>query len=405
MFIFTACNADQRQRPVFDYAISNPAETGGRYPYLHSDDGETVFMSWLGRIDEGMFALEYASYNEGEWEDPELIHVGPDFFTNWADFPSIISLNQKPAAAHWLKKIDGGHYAYDIQISFPEEDGRQWNHITPHNDETPTEHGFVSMIPADDGSVLAIWLDGRQTVNREHDKYENMDMAMTLRSAVIYHDGRIENRRLIDEAVCDCCQTDLISVDGGAVAVYRDRLEGEIRDISLSRYDLETGEWSEPVIVHDDGWQISGCPVNGPRAAENGDQIAVAWYTESENENGKVLAAFSENGGESFESPITLNIGTAMGRVDIDAAPDGSFYVSWMERGENLAWIYLQKIESGALTSDPVVIGSTGRESKSGFPRITALNEGVMLAWTQTEPFYRIRTAFYNYQQETQIED
>lgn len=405
LFIIIACDADQRQRPIFNFGISNPAETGSRAPYLHSNDGETVFMSWLSRIDEGMYAMEYAIHNDGRWQEPGLIHIGSDFFVNWADFPSITSLGQKPVAAHWLKKIEGGPYAYDVQISFPDEDGRRWNHLTPHSDGTPTEHGFVSMIPLDEESVLAVWLDGRNTEQRAHDEYEDMSRAMTLRSAVVHNDGRIENRRVIDEAVCDCCQTDLIAIDGGAVVVYRDRQEEEIRDISLARYSFETGQWSDPVTVHEDGWQISGCPVNGPRAAAYGDEIAVIWYTEADGEDGRVQVAVSPDRGESFEAPVTLNSGYAMGRVDIDAAPDGSFYVSWMERGENLARIYLQKTGTRSSQSTPVLIGSTGRERNSGFPRIAALNDGVMLAWTQTEPFYRIRTAFIDYQQVDRIEE
>jgi hypothetical protein len=396
-FFLTGCNGEQRQRAQLDFGTSNPAETGSRFPNLYSDDGETVFMSWLARIDEEYFALEYSSLVDGSWEDPGLIHVGHEFFANWADFPSIVSLNREPVAAHWLKKIDGGPYAYDVQISFPDETTNRWNHFTPHDDGTPTEHGFVSMVPIDHESILAIWLDGRHTEHRAHDEYSDMDQAMTLRSAIVHRDGTIEAERVIDEAVCDCCQTDMIAVDGGAVAVYRDRTEGEIRDISIVRYDFESEEWSEPVRVHEDGWEIAGCPVNGPGVAFAGNRIAVTWYTEADEEK-RVLVSLSNDGGQTFEEPLQINQGYAMGRVDIDAAPDGSFYVSWMEQHNDLARIYLRKVYDNNLLTVPVLIGSTDIGRNSGFPRIVALNDGIMLAWTQTAPFYRLRTAFYRYQ-------
>jgi hypothetical protein len=38
-------------------------------------------------------------------------------------------------------------------------------------------------------------------------------------------------------------------MDGQAAVVYRNRTPEEIRDISISRYNIETGEWSEPQIV------------------------------------------------------------------------------------------------------------------------------------------------------------
>jgi hypothetical protein len=397
LMIFITCNDDERQRPVFEFTVSNPAESGSRFPYLYSEDGETVVMSWLSRIDEGMFGLEYATRTDGRWQEPQMIRMGHDFFTNWADFPSVVSKEGEVVAAHWLKKIEGGPYAYDVQISFPAVGERHWNHITPHDDGTPTEHGFVSMIALDKESVLAIWLDGRHTEHRAHDEYADMDQAMTLRSAIVHRDGAVENERVIDDAVCDCCQTDLVKVDGGAIAVYRDRHEGEIRDISVARYDFESGEWSEPVTVHEDGWQISGCPVNGPRAAADGNNVAVVWYTEAGENEKKVLAAVSDDGGETFNSPMILNTGFPMGRVDIDVAPDGSFYASWMERGDNLARIFLRKIEDGELKTDVILVGNTSLDRNSGFPRIAALNDGIMLAWTQTEPVYRVRTAFYNY--------
>ena len=45
------------------------------------------------------------------------------------------------------------------------------------------------------------------------------------------------------------------------LAIYRDRTETERRDIASRRLQ---GNWtvSQPVGV--DGWQINGCPVNGP---------------------------------------------------------------------------------------------------------------------------------------------
>lgn len=403
VLIFVSCNNGERQRPLIDFGTSNPSESGSRFPYLYSEDGETVYMSWLSRIEEEMFALEFAAFIDGRWQSPQTVNVGYDFFVNWADFPSIVSHNQNPVAVHWLKKIEGGPYAYDVQISFPGDEPRRWNHITPHSDGTATEHGFVSMIPLEGQSVLAVWLDGRHTEHRAHDEYADMDQAMTLRSAIVHRDGTVENERVIDDAVCDCCQTDLVAVDGGALVVYRNRTEEEVRDISIARYDFETGDWGEPGAVHNDGWEIAGCPVNGPAIAANGKNIAVAWYTEADEDN-RVYAAWSEDGGEAFSEPVLLNRGHAMGRVDIDATPDGSFYTSWMERGDTVARIFLRKIESGSVAADPILIGTTDSGRGSGFPRIVALNDGVMLAWTQTVPFHRVRTAFYRYDSEELFE-
>ena len=54
----------------------------------------------------------------------------------------------------------------------------------------------------------------------------------------------------------------LACVNTACVPVYRDRTEAEIRDIAIVR--LVDGIWSDPALVSADGWEIAGCPVNGP---------------------------------------------------------------------------------------------------------------------------------------------
>ena len=79
----------------------------------------------------------------------------------------------------------------------------------------------------------------------------------------------------------------------GPVAAYRDRSEAEIRDIAVRR--LVGGEWSEPVHVGEDNWEIRGCPVNGPALAARGEDVAIAWFTGAGG-TAKVSVAFSADG-------------------------------------------------------------------------------------------------------------
>ena len=60
---------------------------------------------------------------------------------------------------------------------------------------------------------------------------------------------------LVDDRVCDCCQTAAALTSDGPVVVYRDRTEDEIRDIHISR--LIDGAWTESRAVSDDGWYIT----------------------------------------------------------------------------------------------------------------------------------------------------
>ncbi|MEX2462754.1 MAG: sialidase family protein [Balneolaceae bacterium] len=390
--LFIACQQGLQQ-PVHQYTLNNPGETGSRYPYLFKDNSGTLFMSWIMNIDEGIFALQYSSYKDSSWSVVQTVKVGTNFFVNWADFPSIVGSDGEAKAVQWLKKIEGGPYAYNIQISFPDEDTDRWEReVTPHLDGTPTEHGFVSMQPLDDDRVLAVWLDGRETDGRAHDEYDDFSKSMTLRSAEVSSDGEIVRNRIIDGSVCDCCQTDMIESGGDYLVVYRDRTEEEIRDINISRYSTDSGDWSEPVKVYDDGWTIQGCPVNGPRIVAEGNSVAVVWYTGADDQSGVKLAR-SFDGGRTFQEPILVAGEGALGRTDVLMDHEGRLFVSWLQKVGEAGHVMLQEFRPDGEPSDAITVGITSVSRSSGFPRIAQSGEDIIVAWTQTEPLLRVRTA------------
>ncbi|MEX1011582.1 MAG: hypothetical protein WDZ29_05910 [Balneolaceae bacterium] len=389
-----SCEETLRQRPSEYFTMGDPVERGSRYSNLWTDNTGKVFMSWLLRVEDNLYALQYADFDSLNWGETSTVRIGEDFFVNWADFPSVVSLDGEPVAFHWLRQVEGGPHAYHIDIAFRDESGRWSNIVTPHLDGTPTEHGFVSMAPLSGESVVAVWLDGRQTEGRSEEGYDDPDHAMTIRSAEVHADGRVERQRVIDSMVCDCCPTGMVREGEELLLVYRGRTDGEVRDILIARYDISSGEWSEPVSVYDDGWEIAGCPVNGPRIDSRGDLVAVAWFTAA-GEEPQVRLALSRDGGESFESPVQINRGTPLGRVDVKIGPDGRIYVSWLERmDENFASLELQQVDplEGLQKQYRIATADMGRGS--GTPRMTPARDGLILTWTQTEPLRRTRNAW-----------
>ena len=97
-------------------------------------------------------------------------------------------------------------------------------------------------------------------------------MVPTLRAAVMDAQGQFTERQQVDALVCDCCQTAAVMTLDGPLVIYRDRTETERRDIASSR--RLQGNWtvSQPVGV--DGWQINGCPVNGPALVARENDVA-----------------------------------------------------------------------------------------------------------------------------------
>ena len=145
-----------------------------------------------------------------------------------------------------------------------------------HTDDTPTEHGFVSIVPYRN-NFFVNWLDGRHTDENE----EGERGAMTLRGVIVTTTGKLIEEYELDDKTCDCCQTTSAITDNGPVVIYRDRSDDEIRDISIVR-QVE-GEWTAPKVIHEDDWQIKGCPVNGPKVDVLSNSLVVAWFTAAEN--------------------------------------------------------------------------------------------------------------------------
>jgi hypothetical protein len=363
--------------------IDCPAAPGSRTPNLAVGLDGNLYLSWVEPLASG-HALRFSTWSDGTWSKPRTVASGDDWFVNWADFPSMAALEDGTLAAHWLVRSGGETYAYDVHIAFANDGGLSWSDpVRPHRDDTNTEHGFVSLVPTAEGKFEVVWLDGRNTAQKPPGP-------MTLRFATFHANGELDSGALIDESVCDCCNTDALRTgDGATLVAYRDRSASEIRDISVSR--LFESSWSTPQTVHADNWEIAGCPVNGPAAASQGDLVAITWFTAAQD-TAVVLVAFSRDGGRTFDPPTRIDNGDPMGRVDLVLLDDGSALVSWLERRDDRARIYLRRAQpSGPLQS--TLVASTSESRSSGFPRMVRLGNEIVLAWTEPGEPSRIRTA------------
>jgi hypothetical protein len=286
-------------------------------------------------------------------------------------------------------KRAGGTYAYDIAIALSEDSGTTWSgSFTPHRDGTATEHGFVSLF-ALDGRPAALWLDGRNTQpdgGHDHDGASNG--AMTLRSASFAvadggSDPTLADQAVADERVCDCCQTDVAMAGATPVAVYRNRSSDETRDIYVTRWAGE--RWTKGQAVADDGWNIAGCPVNGPAIAADADTVAVAWFTAA-NDVPRVRYAVSTDGGRRFEPPVDIAETDTLGRVDVVLLDDKAAVVSFLDKAsDGTANIMLRVVtpDGEPLAAAPVAITSAGR--MAGFPQLARAGDNLVLAWTDFE--------------------
>lgn len=382
VLILAGCAADTRQSTPFAAfeELSSPAAPGSAQPNLAAV-GDRVYLSWLEPQGEE-HALRFAVRERGSWSEPHTVAQGANFFVNWADFPSLAALPDGMLAAHWLVRSGPRSYDYDVHIALSTDGGRSWSRpAVPHRDGTQSEHGFVSLFTAPQGGLGAVWLDGRETAaapGAEHDGHGGGG-SMTLRFTTLGTAGELGPEVLLDERTCECCQTAAAVTSRGPVVVYRDRSPAEIRDIYLVRYS--GGAWSEPRPVHRDGWEITGCPVNGPAIAAAGDEVAVAWFTAAQ-ESPRVQVAFSDDAGDSFGAPIRVDDGDPVGRASVLLLDDGSALVSWLERiGEDGA-VQVRRVRRQRESGPSITIAASSAARASGFPRMLRVGDEVIFAWT-----------------------
>jgi hypothetical protein len=382
----TAFNQSQSADWISIRGVTSPALAESAQPQLSAANGAAI-LSWIER--QGQTAtLKFAERTAAGWSEARAVASGSDWFVNWADVPSVIRLGDGTLAAHWLQKSGPGTYAYDVRLAFSKDQGKTWSaHITPHHDGTQTEHGFASLFQMPGAGLGLIWLDGR-AMKGEHAGHGSGDMSVRFTS--FGSDGRQGAEIPLDIRVCECCPTTAVATSDGVIAAFRDRSHDEMRDIAITRF--EGGKWSTPGPLHQDGWKVPACPVNGPVLSARGSNVAAAWFT-VQNDEGRSFVAFSKDAGRTFGAPIRLDDVATLGRVDVELLPDGSAAASWIEVDEDRAQFRVRRIEPSGKKSTAISVAGIENGRTSGYPRLAYANGELIFAWTARQGTLRILTA------------
>lgn len=376
------------------HAIASPAAAGSVAPSLAVSPEGVAWLSWLEPRAAGGHALRAARLDGAVWRSPITIAEGDSFFVNRSDIPTLLVRGGGRLVAHYLWKGASDPMAHEVRLTQSRDDGATWSAPeVAHRDGTPTEHGFVSLLEAGEGT-RAVWLDGRNAVSDSAGSWiakPEGAYATTLRTSVLGPSRGLEDEVELDARVCDCCQTAAVETATGPLIAYRGRSAGEVRDVWVTR--MEGGRWSEPALLHADGWMIPGCPVNGPSLAADGMHVAAAWFTGA-RDTARVLVAFSDDGGAHFGAPVRVDGGNPLGRVQVRVLAGGDALVCWLEAKGHDALVQVRRVD-GAHAGAPITVARTAARG-SGLPRMAVNGNRVVLAWTEAGNPPTVRTALAN---------
>jgi hypothetical protein len=355
--------------------LTTPAAAGSGGPQLSVSEQHGPLLSWV-EVGDDKATLKFAERNALGWSQPQTVASGTDWFINDSDVPSVIRLSNGTLAANWLQSTNEELEAYNLRLSYSRDEGKTWaRSFLPHHDGTTTQHGFASLFEVPGKGLGLVWLDGRlQVKDREHGP-------MSLRYASYDAQWKQVADVPIDAKVCDCCPTSVAITSDGPVTAFRNRTDDEIRDIYVSR--LEGDTWTDGKAIHDDGWHIEACPVNGPVVSAHGRDVAIAWFT-THDDQGQSYAAMSTDAGRTWSAPIRLDEAGSLGRVDVETLDDGSAVATWVEFANQRAQFRMRRIERSGAKSPALVIAGASGGRVSGVPRLARQGNLLVFAWVET---------------------
>ena len=377
------------------------AEKSSSYALNTGPDG-TIVLSWVDRSSGDGHALRFAELEGEDWGDATTVASGDGWFVNWIDHPAVVPLGADRRAAHWLVHDEDrqGDYGYGIRLVFSDDRGATWRPAFEASGNGVDGYaGFVAYAAVADGFEVA-YLSAVGSDDAEGSAVgsglEKPDVTghgaveprMALRSARFDATGSLVGDRQVDADVCSCCTTAMTPASDSLFLAFRDRRDGEFRDISFAR--LEKDRWTGSELVHRDGWHIRGCPTNGPALASGEAGPAVAWFTAAGGES-RVLAAFWNTGEQRFDAPIRVDDGSPRGWAGVAILGDGTAAASWVERSEAGAFeLRVRRVarKGSTGTSHTVAPVPAGR-SALGVPKLVRSNERLIFAWRDG----RVRTA------------
>lgn len=389
--------------------LPTPAAAGSQGSNLYAGPDGTLYLTWSeagNRAGERALKLSRLAPGATAWSAPQIIVSTPLLMENWADFASLVTGTDGALTAQWFQRTGADAHGYDGWFARSTDGGATWRK------PARLGHEFVALAPLGGGRTLAVWLEstrirephGALRAKREantprptRDPSAPYAPAMKLLARLLAPDGSALGEWTVDPDVCTCCQNTVATLPGDRVFVgYRGHTADEIRD---NRYALfSDGRWSTPRPLHDDGWRIAACPVNGPAADARGDALAVAWFTAADGST-KVQARRSSDGARTFGKTVRLDLGRPMGRIETVMLPDESAVFLWMEIGttENAAGIYARRLWADGNLSAPKLVAASTQTRAGGFPRAAVRPDGrVVMSWTDAGPTTSVRTLTFD---------
>jgi hypothetical protein len=365
-------------------ATNGPRASSSSVPTAAFASDGTLWVAWV----DGSHVSVASSIDLGQTFSP-AVRVSPDAESIDANGEARPKVAVGPRGDVYVSYTRKGvrPFTGDIRFARRLADGGFAAPITVNDDGLATGHRFDTLAVSSNGDVHLVWIDKRDTERAKQ-------MGRPYDGAALYHAvstdrGRtFSANRKVKDGICECCRLAL-SWDGQTpVLLWRDIMEGGVRDHAIARLDGA----KEPAVrrATDDGWEINGCPHHGPALAVGADGTwHLAWFTGAGKRGAGTFYRRTMDGGRSFSEPMPLGSARA-GRPAI-AVAGRNVWLAWKEGGldgEATAVRALRSRDAGFTWSPIREVARTN--GASDHPLLVTRGAEVFLSWFTAGEGYRL---------------
>lgn len=359
------------QEPVKSVGIAGARNTGVGL----AASGDDVVLTWAAGKDGATNAYAAVSRDGGlSFAAPVRVNDVPgDARVSGEQAPRAVL--GKDLAVVWLA---GRGQDPQVRLARSTDGGRTFAPAgTAHAADLEGLRGWPSLASGTDGSLHAVWLDGRLASPRQD-----------LFQATLSPDGR-RTEVTIAQDVCFCCKTSVAAGPRGATYVaFRNIYPTNLRDIAVAASADGGRSFGAPVRVSQDGWQIDGCPDDGPSiAVDAAGVVHVAWPTVLASTSDKaIFYSYSTDGGRSFAPRMRVDDGPGSAHPQLALTPRGVAIV-WEQAGP-AAGVVVREIGSkaGAASWSPHLgpASALGGGLMASYPAIASTPRALVVAWSRS---------------------
>lgn len=256
------------------------------------------------------------------------------------------------------------------------------------------DRGWPALTVDRAGVAHAIWLDHRGLAaagaggHDHHAAGAGDGAAMAQRSGLFYAsvNGAVTSERELAKGVCYCCKTTIVSApDGTIYAAWRHVYPGNIRDIAFAVSRDGGRTFSSPVRVSEDGWELQGCPDDGPAMAVDArGTVHIVWPTviQGERPEGALFYASTRDGLMFTPRVRVPTLGSPKPwHPQVVTSSDGRVFVAWDEslEGRRVAAVREVAVDADGSTSfgDVVML-----DAPAMYPVLASSGDAMVAAWT-----------------------